>query len=226
MNAKPQTSLRRVNEGWLAEPERRVLDRLAPRLPRWMTPGRLTVLGLLGAVLTLVSYLLAIRHPAALWLVNLGLLINWFGDSLDGAVARLRGMERPRYGFFLDQSTDVVAQALFSLGLGLSGYIRPEIVGAGFAAFLMMTVQSLLRAEVTNEFHLAAGKMGLTELRCLFVIMNILFYLVPPQPLQWAATTLTYADVLGTAWILGTLYLYGTTMLAELRRLNAEDDRS
>ena len=80
-----------------------------------------------------------------------------------------------------------------------------------------------MRAEVTDEFHLAAGHMGLTELRCLFVVVNILFYLVPPHPFQWGAMTLTYADVLGTAWILGTLYLYGTTMLAELRRLDQED---
>jgi len=223
MSDNPQTALRRVNEGWLAGHERRALDWLAPRLPRSLTPGRLTALGLLGAILTLVGYLMAIHHPAALWLFNLGLLINWFGDSLDGAVARLLRMERPRYGFFLDQSTDVVAQALFSLGLGLSGYIRPEIVGAGFAAFLMMTVQSLLRAEVTDEFHLAAGRMGLTELRCLFVIMNVLFYLLPPSPFQWGAMTLSYADVLATAWILGTLYLYGTTMLSELRRLGRED---
>jgi archaetidylinositol phosphate synthase len=33
-------------------------------------------------------------------LANAGLILNWFGDSLDGSLARMRRIERPKYGFF------------------------------------------------------------------------------------------------------------------------------
>ena len=221
----------RTNSGWLAAAERRALDWLAPRTPRWLTPDRLTALGLAGAVLAMAGYLLAARHPVALWLVSMALVVNWFGDSLDGHVARLRGIERPRYGFFLDQSIDVISQLLFALGLAASGYIRPEIVMLGLAAYLMMTVQSLLRAQATGVFHLATGGMGLTEVRCLFVVANALFYFVPPWPFPVLGMTLTYADFLGLGWIVTNVGLYVSTMITELGELarreppRRDDDR-
>jgi phosphatidylglycerophosphate synthase len=101
-----------------------------------------------------LGYLLTRDCPAGLWLVNIGLLVNWFGDSLDGKIARQQAIERPRYGFFLDQSVDVIGQFLFAMGLSLSGYMRLEIAAIGFAVCLMMTVQRLLRTAVTVSFAL------------------------------------------------------------------------
>ena len=98
----------RTNSGWLSAAEGRALAWLTPRTPLWLSPDRLTALGLGGAVLALAGYLLAARYPVALWLVNVGLGVNWLGDSLDGHVARARRIERPVYGFFLDQSIDVI----------------------------------------------------------------------------------------------------------------------
>jgi archaetidylinositol phosphate synthase len=142
-------------------------------MPPWLTPDRLTAVGLGAVILALAGYVLVTRHPAWLWLVNTVLVLNWLGDSLDGHVAHLRGIERPRYGFFLDQSIDVLSQLLFALGLAMSGYIWPEIVMLSVAAYLMMTVQGLLRVQTTRVFHLATGGMGLTKVRC---PGNILFY--------------------------------------------------
>lgn len=209
----------RTNSGWLSAPEQRALAWLTPRTPLWLTPDRLTALGLGGAVLALTGYLLAAYHPVALWVVNVGIMVNWYGDSLDGHVARARRIERPVYGFFLDQSIDVVSQLLFAIGLASSGYIRPEIVMLGFATYLMMTVQSLLRMNATGIFHLATAGMGLTEVRCLFVVANALFYCAPPWPFQIAGITATYPDLFGLVWIATNIGLYITTLILESRRL-------
>src|SRR5262249_27267752 len=150
-----------------------------------------------ASIIALVGYVLSATYPAALWLVNLALFINWFGDSLDGKVARLQRMERPRYGLFLDQSIDVLSQFMFALGLAVSGFVRPEIVAFGFASYLMMTVQGLLRAQTTGVFHLATGHIGLTEVRCLFVLANAAFYFLPPRPFELLRLNLSYADLLG-----------------------------
>lgn len=209
----------RTNSGLLSTAEQRALAWLTPRTPLWLTPDRLTALGLGGAVLALAGYLLVARHPAALWLVNVGLVVNWLGNSLDGHVARARRIERPVYGFFLDQSIDVISQLLFAVGLAASGYIRPEIVMLGFATYLMMTVQSLLRMKATGIFHLATAGMGLTEVRCLFLVANAVFYFVPPWPFQAAGLTATYADLFGLIWIVTNIGLYVMTLIAEGRRL-------
>jgi phosphatidylglycerophosphate synthase len=218
-------ALSRSNNGWLSAPERRLLNWLAPRLPLWTTPDQLTAFGFIGAVIALAGYLLAGRLALALWLVNVGLIVNWFGDSLDGRIARMRGVERPRYGLFLDQSIDVLAQLLFAVGLALSGYMRAEIVAMGFATFLMMGMQGLLRAEVRRVFHLASGGIGLTEIRCLFFVANALFYFLPPHPIGGGSLAITYADILGIVWIATNLALYVATMISELIALSREERR-
>lgn len=215
--------LPRLNNGWLSPLESRAISWLAPRLPYWLTPDRLTALGFAASIAAFAGYALAPGQSAWLWLVNVALIINWFGDSLDGAVARLRRIERPRYGFFVDQSTDVLAQFLFAMGLGISGYMPMGIAATGLAVYLMMSVQSLLRAEVTRVFHLAAGAMGLTELRCLFFGLNALLYFLPPWPFEIGGLSTTYAELLGVAWIAGTLGHYVVTMASEARRLGREE---
>ena len=223
MKAGAAPTLPRVNDGWLSGPERRAIDWIAPRLPGWLLPNHLTALGIAAAAVACLGYILAARAPAWLWVVNFALATNWFADSLDGAVARLRHLERPRFGFFLDQSVDVLSQLLFALGLGLSVFIRMEVVAIGLATYLMMTVQGLLRAEVRRVFHLASGGMGLTEVRCLFLFVNALFYFVPPTSFEIAGRPAVYGDVLGSAWIVANLIAYLRTMVAELRSLHREE---
>ncbi len=193
------------------------------RLPAWATPDRLTALGFAGALVVFGGYLIAARYPAGLWLASAGLILNWFGDSLDGRVARRFGIQRPRYGFFLDQSIDVVSQFLYAVGIALSGYMRVEVVTLCLVAFYMMTVQGLLRAEVTRVFNLASGGFGLTEVRCQLLAMNLIFYFVPPTPFMLGGLTLTYADILGVIWLTMNLTLYLRGMIVELRRLAREE---
>jgi archaetidylinositol phosphate synthase len=215
--------VRRENHGWLATIERPILHWLAARLPLWLTPDRLTGIGFFGAVIAALGYWLAAQRPAFLWLACLGLGINWFGDSLDGSVARLRCIERPRYGFFLDQSVDVIEQLLFCLGLGLSGYVHFGLAMLGLAVYFMMSILSLLSASVTTVFRLARGGVGLTELRCIFIAANALMFFVPPRHFDADGYAFAYPDFLAVAWIIGTLATYIGSMLIELKTLAREE---
>jgi archaetidylinositol phosphate synthase len=220
-------ALSRRNDGLLSVPEQKLIGWLAPRLPDWLTPDRLTIVGFLGSLVAFGGYaLVAAGGAGGLWIANLGLLINWFGDSLDGAIARRRHIERPRYGFFFDQSIDVISQLIFAIGLGVSGYIRFDVAALGLATYLMMSVQSLLRAEVTGVFHLASGRVGLTEVRVMFLAANAVFFLWPPAPLAITGQRVTYADLLGLVWIAANITLYVTSMIAELVRLARQEAAS
>ena len=99
-------SHKRVNDILLGPIERPALNWLAAHMPAWMTPDGLTIIGVIGAVIILVSYGLSNLEPAFLWLASFGFFVNWFGDSLDGTLARYRKIERPKYGFFVDHTVD------------------------------------------------------------------------------------------------------------------------
>ena len=97
---------KRVNDILLGPLERPALQWLAAHLPAWATPDMMTVIGIIGALVITLGYGLSQFHPAFLWLATLGFIINWFGDSLDGTLARIRHIERPKYGFYIDHVTD------------------------------------------------------------------------------------------------------------------------
>ena len=106
---------RRSNQGFLAPIESWALHLLASRMPAWVTPNYLTAFGFVGAIIVFLSYALVPSLPGLVWLATAGLAINWFGDSVDGTLARYRGIERPRFGYYLDNSLDVLEQLLVVL---------------------------------------------------------------------------------------------------------------
>jgi archaetidylinositol phosphate synthase len=215
--------LERHNDGWLAVPDERAIAWFAARVPGTITPDGLTAFGFLGALLVFVGYIFAPRIPAMLWLANAGLVLNWLGDGLDGTVARLRRIERPRYGFLLDQSVDVLEQALIGVGLGLSGYVRLDIAALGLAAYFMMSILTLLRSTVSRRFEMAYGGIGLTELRCLFAALNTVMYFIPPSAVPIPFVAMTYPNLLALLWIASTLVSFVTTLVADLRKLAREE---
>jgi len=117
----------RVNDILLGPLERPALKWLAEHQPSWMTPDILTIIGIFGSVLIFTSYALSRIDPAFLWLASLGFVINWYGDSLDGTLARVRKIERPKYGFFVDHVVDAASEALVFFGLGVTFYIRFDL---------------------------------------------------------------------------------------------------
>lgn len=169
----------RVLVSVLAPAERRTLRFLAARMPAWVNSDHLTVLALLAMFSAGLSYWLATATPIGLALVVPCLALNWFGDSLDGTLARFRGHQRPRYGYYVDHVIDAFG-ALFLLGgLALSGFMSPLVAMGLLVAYLMLAVEIYLAAHVLGEFKITYFQFGPTELRIVLAI-GTLWLLVQP----------------------------------------------
>jgi phosphatidylglycerophosphate synthase len=166
----------RVNDILLGPLERPALKWLAAHLPSWVTPDMCTWIGVFGSVLIMVSYGLSVYNRNFLWLASLGFVINWFGDSLDGTLARFRHIERPLYGFFIDHTTDAFSQVLIFLGLGMTPYISFKVACLTLIAYLLLSVLVYVRTCVAGEFKISYGKLGPTEIRVLAILLNTAMY--------------------------------------------------
>lgn len=164
----------RVNESFLSGLERPALAWMAPRVPARVTPDHLTIIGVSGAVAAAAGYLLSRWSIEWLWLAAAGLLVNWAGDSLDGNVARARGIERHRYGFFIDHTTDLFSQALVFLALAASPCARFGVAATGLIAFLMGFVYTLIYFKATDTMRITYFRFGPTEIRALLVAGNLI----------------------------------------------------
>ena len=143
-----------------ARAERKVLAWLAVRLPAWVDSDHLTLLGFASMFCAGASYALAPWHPSALLLAVVFLALNWFGDSLDGTLARVRNRQRPRYGFYVDHMIDTFGGLFLMGGLGLSGFLDLRIAAGMFVTFLMLSIESYLAAHTVGIFRLSYGKFG------------------------------------------------------------------
>src|SRR5213594_351784 len=157
----------------LAEPERRLLRAIAVRLPAWVTSDLLTLLGVVGALGAGVAYALSGLSPAWLWAASALLLVNWFGDSLDGTLARVRRAERPRYGYYLDHIVDAFSTVAIGAGIGLSPYVNLGVALAGVLAYLILSINIYLESHAFGVFRLGYSRIGPTEARIVLVVANI-----------------------------------------------------
>ena len=169
----------RVQESLLAPLERRCLRWLASRMPASIGPDTLTLLGLFAMVMGGLSYALAKQAPLWLWAVNFWLAVNWFGDSLDGTLARYRDRQRPRYGYYVDHMIDAVGSLLLIGGLGLSGLITERVAMGVLAGFLLLMINSYLAAHTIERFNVSFFKFSPTEMRILLAIGNAYAYRKP-----------------------------------------------
>lgn len=158
----------------LAQPERRLLRAMARRLPAWVVPDLLTVVGVVGALGTAAGYALSTYDPAWLWLASGMLVLNWYGDSLDGTLARVRGIERPRYGYYLDHGVDAFTTVVIGAGIGLSPYVSFEPAVGLVIVYLLLSINVYLESNVFGVFRLAYGRFGPTEVRILLIVANTL----------------------------------------------------
>ncbi len=156
----------------LAEPERRLLRAMASRLPRAVRPDHLTALGVVGAVGAGVGYALSGAHPAWLWLASAMLVVNWFGDSLDGTLARVRKAERPRYGYYIDHAVDAFTTAVIGIGIGLSPFVRLDLALVLVVVYLTLSINVYLESQVFGVFKMAYARIGPTEARLLAILVN------------------------------------------------------
>ena len=165
--------------GLTARAEKRALLFLASRTPRWITSDHLTLLGLVSTVACGALYAASGRHPWLLLVVNLGLALNWLGDSLDGTLARHRGVERPRFGFYVDHLADAFG-ALFLLGgLALSGLMSPLVAAGVLTAYFLLAIETYLATYTIGRFEISYGPFGGTELRILLATANVFILRCP-----------------------------------------------
>lgn len=170
---EPLQPTRRIQRNVLAEGERRLITWICPRLPLFFTPDKLTLLAIVAAVAIGLGYAMSNFSPAWLVLSVAGYFVHWFGDSLDGSIARYRKIERPRFGYFIDHSSDGIAVLIMLGGIGASPYLRVDVALFAVAAYLLLAVHTFLLAKVAGEFPLSHLGGGPTELRIVLIVLTI-----------------------------------------------------
>jgi phosphatidylglycerophosphate synthase len=163
----------RVNQALTASLEKRALQWMARHAPLWLTSDQLTLLGFIAQIAAGIAYVLSYYNPYALLLVNLCLVLNWFGDSMDGTLARVRCQQRPRFGFYVDHMVDVLGATALMCGLGLSGFAHWQVAIAMLVGFLLLSSESYLATYTLSRFQLSQGIFGPTEIRILLMLGNL-----------------------------------------------------
>jgi archaetidylinositol phosphate synthase len=163
------TSARRINRSLTAGIEKRALTWMAERTPRWVTSDGLTLLGLVAQIGAGVFYALSRYNDAGLLGVIACIVLNWFGDSMDGTLARVRNQQRPRYGFYVDHMVDILGATAMMCGLGYSGFVHWQVALAMLIAFLLLSAESYLATYTLSCFEMSQGIFGPTEIRILLI---------------------------------------------------------
>lgn len=184
-----------------AEAEKKILVSLARSLPSWVSPDHLTALGVISMAGAGLCYRLLSVSPLALLGVNLFLFLNWFGDSLDGTLARVRQKQRPRYGFYVDHLVDAFGAIFLLGGLAASGLVSTYAALALLVAYLLLQIHIALKAHTTRVFQIAFAGIGGTEARILVATLNMALLVWPGiqpivAPLVWIAAAALVAVVI------------------------------
>lgn len=206
---------------YLAGFEARVLPKLARALPDWVLPDHLSILGVIAATGVGVSYWLTNQNPWWLIAASLCLVVQWYGDSLDGTLARVRQIERPRYGFYLDHLVDAYSTFAIGLGLGLSPYMLLSVGLAIVIAYLLLSINVYLETHVYREFSFGYGRIGPTEVRVLILAVNTAALVFGPLPFTMYGEPLTSFDIVGLLVCGGMLSALSARAARNLKRLAA-----
>jgi archaetidylinositol phosphate synthase len=203
---------RRVNQSLTAAVEKRALQWMANRMPRWVTSDQLTALGLAAEIGAGVFYALARWNRASLLLVCVCLVLNWFGDSMDGTLARVRRQQRPRYGFYVDHMVDIFGSVALMCGMACSGLLHWQVAIAMLIAFLLLSSESYLATYTLECFEMSQGLFGPTEIRILLIIGNLAL-LRSPYSIMFGHTWLLF-DVGG---VIASAGMFAMAMLTTVR---------
>ncbi len=201
----------RIQTSILNGVEKKALVWLAERQPKWVVSDTLTALGTLGAIMIGAGYILCGVNINFLWLSCLGFIVNWYGDSLDGTLARVRKTQRPIYGYYLDHTVDCINEAFMFIGLGLSYLMRLDLALMIFVVYLCLTVNVSVNAHLKSEFRLTYAKLGPTEFRVIAIVLTSLFIFI--RPLREFCTSI---NVFGKEIELHSLDVAGIVILAIL----------
>jgi phosphatidylglycerophosphate synthase len=220
-----KTKHKRVNDILFGPLERPALQWLAAHMPGWMSPDILTLIGIIGAFIIFIGYVLSGTNPAFLWLASLGFVINWFGDSLDGTLARYRKIERPKYGFFVDHTVDAFGQLWILAGIGLSPYVSFSVAMLALVGYLMMSVLVYVTTFVTGEFKISYGKLGPTEIRVIAILANVAFFFGGVRMIEFSFGSYPVYDLLILAIALLLIGIFTVTTASRAYELSKLDER-
>jgi phosphatidylglycerophosphate synthase len=213
----------RINDSPIGIVEKKALLWLAARMPAWIVPDTLTAIGFFASILIFASYALTFYDKAFLWLASFGFVLQWFGDSLDGTLARYRKIERPRYGFFVDHIIDSISEVLIFIGLGLSPFLRFDLALLALVCYLLASIYVYLATYVNGVFRLSYSGIGPTEMRLIAIAANLIVFFAGNPTFNLAFGSLTFYDlvVIGVILIIMTLFLVSTISTA--MALSVED---
>jgi archaetidylinositol phosphate synthase len=197
--------------------EKRLLLWLAARMPAWVNSDHLTLLGVLAMVAAGGGYALCRRDPLWLHAVNVLLAANWFGDSLDGTLARFRNCPRPRYGFYVDHMADAVGVLFLLGGLAVSGFMSAGVAVAMLLAYYLFSINIYLATHTLGVFKISYGRVGGTELRILLVLGNVLLLVRPA--FSWAGHTVRLYDVCGSVVVFAMSAALAASVFRNTREL-------
>jgi len=227
MQSKQNKIAERINRSFSRNLEKKLLARLVKLLPLEVTPDILTTIGITGAFMITLGYVLCNYNQGYLWLASLGFMVNWFGDSLDGSIARYRKIERPIYGFFIDHNVDSITILLVGLGLGFSPYMRMDVALFVITGYFMLAISTYINAYLRGFFKLAYGRFGPTEARFVAIIGNTVLYFTGKNPRIYLwHIRMSYADIGGL--IVGTvlLLLFFITFFRDKKQIRYIDSKS
>jgi len=207
----------------LAVPERRLLRWIAARLPRWILPDDLTLLGVLAAFGVCAAYQLSNDDLAWLWVASGLLVVQWVGDSLDGTLARVRKIERPTYGYYIDHFVDAIATAAIGIGLGLSPLMLLSVGTLIVVAYLILSINVYLESYAFGRFNIGYGFIGPTEGRLILIAINTAVVLGWGLSFHIADLRLTALDAIGLAAAGGMLGLLAFRAIRNLRELSSRE---
>lgn len=223
---------KRIQTSFLNAVEKKALVWLAERQPRWVTSDMLTVVGFLGAVIIAVGFILSNVNVNFLWLASFGFVVNWYGDSLDGTLARVRNTQRPVYGFYIDHTTDAINEVLMFLGAGMTPFMHFGLAAVILVIYLMLTLNVTMNAHLKGEFRLTYAKLGPTEFRLICILANVLIICIKPlqefsREIMWFGSTVSLhlLDVVGVVIFIVLVIIYCTTIFQDGRAYAKADPR-
>jgi len=202
----------RVQASVLSKIEKMVLEWISIRLPKWIKSDHLTGIGLLGAFIAGGGYVLSNWGKGFLWLSSFGFIVNWFGDSLDGTLARVRNKQRPVYGFYVDHNADAITALIISIGAGVSPFISFSVAMLILVGYYLLCIFTYINTYLIGVIKISYSGLGPTELRLVIILINSLFFFLPTEnlPVVILGITLKFFDLfaLGVALVLMILYFY------------------
>jgi archaetidylinositol phosphate synthase len=213
---------RRIQTSVLAPVERWVLKSFARMMPPWVNSDHLTLLGALGMVSAASFYALGSRNPLFVHLASLAIILNWFGDSMDGTLARHRNRLRPRYGYYVDHILDSFGAVLVVTGLALGGFMSLRVAAVFLAVYFLLNIHIYLTTTVTGEFKISFGWLGPTELRMGLIVGN--WFLIRHPVVHLAGQSFLLFDIgasIGAGLLLLILIVASTRVARRLYHLES-----